>query len=177
MPHLITGGARSGKSRYAETLALAHPGPVCYLATAELRGGDVEFAARVEHHRQRRPAAWSQADAGRGLGAELSRHDVAGGLLLVDCLGMWLMRFFGEDGGFDAAGFEQERAALLAVLERVRGEVLLVSNEIGWGVVAASAQTRCFVDELGRLNQAVAAACQRVTLVACGLPLVLKGEA
>ncbi|WP_374422501.1 bifunctional adenosylcobinamide kinase/adenosylcobinamide-phosphate guanylyltransferase [Chromobacterium sp.] len=176
MPHLISGGARSGKSRYAETLALAHPGPVCYLATAELRG-DVEFAARVEHHRQRRPAEWSQAEAGRGLGAELLRHDVAGGLLLIDCLGMWLMRFFDEDGGFDAAGFEQERAALLAALTCVQGEVLLVSNEIGWGVVSANAQTRCFVDELGRLNQAVAAVCQRVTLVACGLPLILKGEA
>lgn len=177
MPHLITGGARSGKSRYAESLALAHPGPVCYLATAELRGCDAEFAARVEHHRRRRPAQWSQAEAGRGLAAELLRHDIVSGLLLIDCLGMWLMRFFDEDGDFDAAGFEQERAELLAALEQARGEVLLVSNEIGWGVVSVNAQTRCFVDELGRLNQAVAVACRRVTLVACGLPLVLKGEA
>ncbi|UTH76179.1 bifunctional adenosylcobinamide kinase/adenosylcobinamide-phosphate guanylyltransferase [Chromobacterium sp. IIBBL 290-4] len=172
MPHLITGGARSGKSRQAEELARKHGGPVCYLATAEVR--DAEFARRVERHRAQRPKHWNVAEAGRGLAAAMAAHDAPGGLILIDCLGMWLMRFFGEKG-FDEAEYAVERDALLAALGRARGEILLVSNEVGWGVVAGDAETRRFVDELGRLNQLVAARCQRVTLVACGLPLPLKG--
>ncbi|WP_434632184.1 bifunctional adenosylcobinamide kinase/adenosylcobinamide-phosphate guanylyltransferase [Chromobacterium sp. CV08] len=174
MVHLITGGARSGKSRHAEELAGRHRGPVCYLATAEVR--DAEFARRVERHRAQRPPHWDVAEAGRSLAAAVSERDAGGGLLLIDCLGMWLMRFFGE-AGFDEAGYAAERDALLAALERAAGEVLLVSNEVGWGVVAADAETRRFVDELGRLNQLLAARCERVTLVACGLPLALKGAA
>ncbi|AUH53309.1 bifunctional adenosylcobinamide kinase/adenosylcobinamide-phosphate guanylyltransferase [Chromobacterium sp. ATCC 53434] len=174
MPHLITGGARSGKSRHAEELAGRHSGPVCYLATAEVR--DAEFARRVERHRAQRPPHWDVAEAGRGLAAAIAARDAADGLLLIDCLGMWLMRFFGE-AGFDEAGYAAERDALLAALERAVGEVLLVSNEVGWGVVAADVETRRFVDELGRLNQLIAARCGRVTLVACGLPLALKGMA
>ncbi|WP_047250320.1 bifunctional adenosylcobinamide kinase/adenosylcobinamide-phosphate guanylyltransferase [Chromobacterium subtsugae] len=173
MPHLISGGARSGKSAHAEDLARRHPGPVCYLATAEVR--DAEFARRVERHRAQRPAHWRVAEAGRGLAAAIAAADCPGGLVLVDCLGMWLMRFFGEPG-FDEAGYAVERDALLAALDGARGEILLVSNEVGWGVVAGDAETRRFVDELGRLNQLAAARCQRVTLVACGLPLVLKGD-
>lgn len=172
MPHLITGGARSGKSRHAEDLARQHGGAVCYLATAEVR--DAEFARRVDRHRAQRPKHWGLAEAGRGLAAAMAAHDHSGGLLVVDCLGMWLMRFFGADG-FDEAEFAVERDALLAVLGRLKGEALLVSNEVGWGVVAGDAETRRFVDELGRLNQLVAARCDRVTLVACGLPLALKG--
>ena len=174
MPHLITGGVRSGKSRHAEDLARRHGGPVCYLATAEVR--DAEFARRVALHRAQRPAHWRVAEAGRGLAAIIAAHDAPDGLLLIDCLGMWLMRFFGE-AGFDAAGYESERDALLAALDCASGEVLLVSNEVGWGVVAGDAETRRFVDELGRLNQLAASHCGRVTLVACGLPLALKGEA
>ncbi|KIA81598.1 adenosylcobinamide kinase [Chromobacterium piscinae] len=172
MPHLITGGARSGKSRHAEDLARRHGGPVCYLATAEVR--DPEFARRVERHRAQRPAHWRVAEAGRGLAAAIVAHDAAGGLLLIDCLGMWLMRFFGEQG-FDEAEYAVERDALLAALGVLKGEALLVSNEVGWGVVADDAETRRFVDELGRLNQLAASRCDRVTLVACGLPLTLKG--
>nr|WP_313900522.1 bifunctional adenosylcobinamide kinase/adenosylcobinamide-phosphate guanylyltransferase [Chromobacterium vaccinii] len=89
--HLITGGARSGKSRHAEDLARRHGGPVCYLATAEVR--DAEFARRVALHRAQRPAHWRVAEAGRGLAAIIAAHDAPGGLLLIDCLGMWLMRF------------------------------------------------------------------------------------
>ncbi|OVE45717.1 Adenosylcobinamide kinase [Chromobacterium violaceum] len=174
MPHLITGGARSGKSRHAEDLARRHGGLVCYLATAEVR--DPEFARRVERHRAQRPAHWRVAEAGRGLAAAIAAHDAPGGLLLIDCLGMWLMRFFGEQG-FDESEYAVERDALLAALGRLQGEVLLVSNEVGWGVVGGDAETRRFVDELGRLNQLAAARCDRVTLVACGLPLALKEPA
>ncbi|POA97663.1 bifunctional adenosylcobinamide kinase/adenosylcobinamide-phosphate guanylyltransferase [Chromobacterium sinusclupearum] len=172
MPHLITGGARSGKSRYAEELARQHAGPVCYLATAEVL--DPEFARRVERHRAQRPKHWAVAECGRGLAVAIAARDMPGGLLVIDCLGMWLMRFFGA-AGLDENEYVVERDALLAALGRLAGDVLLVSNEVGWGVVADDAETRRFVDELGRLNQLVASRCDRVTLVACGLPLALKG--
>ncbi|MCP9758836.1 bifunctional adenosylcobinamide kinase/adenosylcobinamide-phosphate guanylyltransferase [Aquitalea sp. S1-19] len=170
--HLISGGARCGKSRFAESLALAHLGPVTYIATAQVR--DDEFGQRVAHHQARRPPVWALAEARRDLAALLRAQSAPDTLLLVDCLGMWLMRFFGEDGALHTNAFEVEKAALLVALADISGTVLLVSNETGWGVVAADAMTRCFVDELGRLNQDVAAVCDQVTLVACGLPLVLK---
>ncbi|GHD78853.1 bifunctional adenosylcobinamide kinase/adenosylcobinamide-phosphate guanylyltransferase [Vogesella fluminis] len=174
--HLITGGARSGKSRYAERLALAHRGPVLYIATAERRDDD-SFAARIAHHRERRPANWGLVEAGPELAAPIAAQGTAGSLLLIDCLGMWLMRFFDADGRFRAGDWQRERAALLAAVAATPAAVLLVSNEIGWGVVPLGAETRHFVDELGRLNQDVAALCRRVTLVACGQPLVLKAPA
>ncbi|WP_029770849.1 bifunctional adenosylcobinamide kinase/adenosylcobinamide-phosphate guanylyltransferase [Pseudogulbenkiania sp. MAI-1] len=176
MPHLISGPARSGKSRFAEQLALAHPGPVAYVATAAV--ADAEFAERVALHRARRPAHWALFEADRQLAVALSRAAAADTLLLVDCLGMWLMRFCRDDGdGFDEAAFARERAALLHALSTLPGEIVLVSNEIGWGVVPLGRLSRRFVDELGRLNQDVAVGCERVTLVACGLPLVLKAPA
>lgn len=172
MIHLISGGARSGKSRFAENIALAHSGSVCYLATAEVR--DAEFAERVAHHHARRPAHWLLAETDRSLAAALRSADQPGQLLLVDCLGMWLMRFFTMDDRFDDAAFAAERQALLDTLPTLVGEVLLVTNEVGWGVVAPQPLTRRFVDEMGRLSQDVAQLADRVTLVACGLPLTLK---
>ncbi|WP_148714071.1 bifunctional adenosylcobinamide kinase/adenosylcobinamide-phosphate guanylyltransferase [Chitinolyticbacter meiyuanensis] len=174
MPHLITGGARSGKSRHAETLALAHAGPVVYVATAALPTGDAEFAARIAHHRARRPAHWALVESDAALGACLKAQAGRDTLLLVDCLTLWLARFCAAEC-IDEAGFAHERAALLQALATLPGPALLVTNEIGWGVVPMGSVTRWFVDELGRLNQDVAACCERVTLVACGLPLVLKG--
>ncbi|EEG10030.1 bifunctional adenosylcobinamide kinase/adenosylcobinamide-phosphate guanylyltransferase [Pseudogulbenkiania ferrooxidans] len=171
MTHLISGGARSGKSRFAEQLALAHPGPVAYVATAAV--ADADFAARVALHRERRPAHWALCEAERGLAAVLECAAAADTLLLVDCLGMWLMRFCLDDG-LDEADFAREKAVLLHALATLPGEIVLVSNEIGWGVVPLGRLSRRFVDELGRLNQDIAALCERVTLVACGLPLVLK---
>ncbi|SCK12034.1 bifunctional adenosylcobinamide kinase/adenosylcobinamide-phosphate guanylyltransferase [Vogesella sp. LIG4] len=176
MKHLITGGARSGKSRHAEQLALAHAGPVRYVATAERRAGDEAFAARIVHHQARRPASWQLAEPGRELAAVLAAA-VPDELLLVDCMGMWLMRFFGMDGRFDRDGWPQQRAALLQALAETPASVLLVSNEIGWGVIPLGEETRVFVDELGWLNQELAAICPLVTLVACGQPLRLKGPA
>ena len=174
MKNLITGGARSGKSRFAEQLALAHAGPVRYVATAERRAGDGAFAERIARHQQRRPVHWQLTEADQALASVLATA-AAGELLLVDCMGMWLMRFFAADGGFDQAGWQQQRDALLAALAATPASVLLVTNEIGWGVVPLGAETRVFVDELGWLNQALAAVCQQVTLVACGQPLCLKG--
>ena len=100
MLHLITGGARSGKSALAETLAGRHGGPVSCLVTADVR--DTEFAARVAAHRARRPAGWQVVETGQGLAEALSQHARPDGVLLVDCLGMWLMRFLDDVSGFDA---------------------------------------------------------------------------
>ncbi|CUA82037.1 MULTISPECIES: bifunctional adenosylcobinamide kinase/adenosylcobinamide-phosphate guanylyltransferase [Gulbenkiania] len=172
MLHLITGGARSGKSALAETLAGRHGGPVSCLVTADVR--DTEFAARVAAHRARRPAGWQVVETGQGLAEALSQHARPDGVLLVDCLGMWLMRFLDDVSGFDSEAYAWARAALLATLVRLPGTVLVVTNEIGWGVVPLGAASRLFVDELGRLNQAVAALADRATLVTCGLPLELK---
>ncbi|KZE33236.1 bifunctional adenosylcobinamide kinase/adenosylcobinamide-phosphate guanylyltransferase [Crenobacter luteus] len=174
MLHLISGGARSGKSRHAETLAFAHAGPVVYLATAACDAADAEFAARVAHHRARRPAHWGCVETGAGLADALASHAAPDTLLLVDCMTMWLMHFVDEDGL--GQPWPEARARLLATLAGLPGTLLLVTNEIGWGVVPLGAATRAFVDELGRLNQDLAARADRVSLVACGLPLVLKGE-
>ncbi|GAA5786882.1 bifunctional adenosylcobinamide kinase/adenosylcobinamide-phosphate guanylyltransferase [Chitiniphilus shinanonensis] len=176
MLHLITGGARSGKSAHAEALALAHPGPVVYLATAALAAGDDEFAVRIAHHRARRPAHWRVVETDEDLAGALAAHAAPDTLLLVDCLTLWLARF-GDGATAREAAFADARAALLATLPCLPGTTLLVTNEIGWGVVPLGAGVRWFVDELGRLNQAVAACSARVTLVACGLPLALKGGA
>ncbi|WP_137008874.1 bifunctional adenosylcobinamide kinase/adenosylcobinamide-phosphate guanylyltransferase [Aquitalea aquatilis] len=173
MTHLISGGSRSGKSRYAEQLAVQHGGPVTYIATAEVR--DDEFAERVRQHRLQRPQHWHVLEAERGLAELVLGHDQEDGLLLVDCLGMWLMRFFRSDDQFDEMDFVQERQWLLEAIAAVQGQLLLVSNEIGWGVMPMSSVARRYGDLLGRLNQDIAARCQRVTLVACGLPLALKG--
>lgn len=173
MTHLISGGSRSGKSRYAEQLAVQHGGPVTYIATAEVR--DEEFAERVRQHRLQRPEHWHVLEAERGLAELVLGHDQEDGLLLVDCLGMWLMRFFRSDDQFDEMDFVQERQWLLEAIAAVQGQLLLVSNEIGWGVIPMSSVARRYGDLLGRLNQDIAARCQHVTLVACGLPLALKG--
>jgi len=183
---LILGGARSGKSALAERLARESGKEVVYLATAH--AGDGEMGARIAHHRARRPAHWITLEEPLALAALLRRECTAGRLLLVDCLTLWLTNLMlcGElcgDAPLPEAGelllparFEQERAALLALLDAgLPGELVLVSNEVGMGIVPLGALSRRFADEAGRLNQDVAARAGRVILVAAGLPLVLKG--
>lgn len=177
MIELILGGARSGKSAYAEVLASADGRPVTYVATAE--AGDAEMTARIAHHRQRRPGHWQLVEAPRGLAAALQGCAAAEGVVLVDCLTLWLsnalLAGWRDDApGPDTAVWDAERDALLAVLPELPGRTVLVSNEVGWGIVPLGALSRRFCDEQGRLNQAVAALADRVTLVAAGLPLHLK---
>jgi adenosylcobinamide kinase/adenosylcobinamide-phosphate guanylyltransferase len=178
--HLILGGARSGKSRYAETLALDAHAPVTYIATA--RVGDAEMAARIAIHRERRPAAWRTVEAPVELAAALRGQARPETVLVVDCLTLWLTNLlFDEQTREPETGvivppprFETQRAALFDVLPTLPGTVICVSNEIGFGVVPMGALTRHFTDEMGRLNQAVAALAQQVTLTVAGLPLALK---
>lgn len=179
---LILGGARSGKSAMAERLARDSGKDVVYLATAH--AGDGEMSERIAHHRARRPAHWPTVEESLGLAGALRRECTAGRLVLVDCLTLWLTNLMlcGDEPLPESgklllpARFDQERAALLDVLDAgLPGELILVSNEVGMGIVPMGALSRRFADEAGWLNQEVAARASRVILVAAGLPLVLKG--
>lgn len=179
MKTLILGGARSGKSAYAEQLAARQPHPVTVIATAEAH--DAEMAARIAHHRQQRPAHWLTVEEPLALAAALRQHARPDGLILVDCLTLWLTNQLlaadlPEDGPLSPpAQWLAAREALLCTLETLPGEVLLIANEVGLGIVPLGALNRLFVDEAGRLNQALAARCQQVRFIAAGLPMTLKG--
>jgi adenosylcobinamide kinase/adenosylcobinamide-phosphate guanylyltransferase len=181
---LVFGGARSGKSAYAEQLAIASGKEVVYIATA--RAGDGEMAVRIAHHQRQRPAGWTTIEEPLALAGALRQWRAPGRLVLVDCLTLWLSNLMFADGtDYPDVGeialperFHTERAALLAELASkhdAAGGIVLVSNEVGMGIVPYGAISRAFTDEAGRLNQAVAAACGRAVFVAAGLPLVLKG--
>ncbi len=172
--HLILGGARSGKSRFAEQRAAALETPVTYIATAQVY--DDEFAARVAHHQARRPPYWACLEQPFYLADTLKQQDAADTCLIVDCLTLWLAQCICDDCEKPAGlTWQAERDALLAVLPSLNSQVFLVSNEVGMGIVPLGAINRQFQDEQGRLNQAVAQIAQQVTFVAAGLPLTLKG--
>jgi adenosylcobinamide kinase/adenosylcobinamide-phosphate guanylyltransferase len=165
MKELILGGARSGKSGYAQRRAAESGLPVTVIVTGT--AGDAEMAARIAHHQAARPAGWRVVEAPRALAAALCTEAAPGRLVVVDCLTLWLLNVIDGD-------FEAERRALLDALPDLPGEVLFVANEIGLGIVPLGEETRRFRDEAGRLNQDLAAACERATFVAAGLPLALK---
>jgi len=181
MRELILGGARSGKSRLAEQRAVASGLQVIYIATAQAL--DAEMAHRIAVHRAQRPPAWRVVEEPRELAAALRRHAASDHCLLVDCLTLWLSNLIiGDDATSQAEAGNQLSGArlqpatqeLIETLPSLPGEQILVSNEVGCGIVPMTALARCFADEQGRLNQRVAAVCEQVTLVAAGLPLVLK---
>lgn len=178
---LILGGARSGKSGHAEKLAAQTGRDIVYIATAH--AGDAEMRERIAHHRRKRPGHWVTVEEPMLLADAIKRHSRPSTVVLVDCLTLWLTnllfsggRDYPETGTIDLPPiFGAQRAALLDVIRQGPGDVLLVSNEVGLGIIPMGALSRCFVDEAGRLNQAVAAVCDQVLFVAAGLPLVLKG--
>lgn len=168
MKVFILGGARSGKSAFAQRQALESGLEVIYLATAH--AGDDEMADRIARHRAERPAAWGLVEEPLALAEALRAHAAAGRCVLVDCLTLWLSNLL-------AAGDERaarESRDLLGLLPALPGLVLLVSNEVGQGIVPVHPLARRFRDEAGRLHQAVARACDRAIFVVAGLPLVLK---
>lgn len=179
----ILGGARSGKSAYAETLATATGKEVIYVATAQ--AGDREMAARIARHRQQRDSGWTTLEEPLALGALIEKWSAPDRVILIDCLTIWLSNLlFSEDKNYPDIGeiippacFHEQRERFLRALEQASGDVILVSNEVGMGVIPQGAISRWFVDEAGRMNQAVAATCEHALLVAAGLPLVLKGAA
>lgn len=149
---------------------------VTVVATA--RPGDAEMAARIRRHRNERPTDWTVVEEPIVLAATLRTHARRDRCLLVDCLTLWLSNLLhaGEANG-GAGLFARERRALLETLPGLPGYIILISNEVGMGVVPKGALTRRFCDEAGRLHQDLAQLCDRVTLVAAGLPLALKGDA
>jgi adenosylcobinamide kinase/adenosylcobinamide-phosphate guanylyltransferase len=165
MIHLVVGGARSGKSSFAERLARDCGLRVTYVATCEAR--DDEMSERIAHHRERRPPEWRTVEEPLLLADALQRDAAGDTCVMVDCLTLWLTNvLLGEH--------EEEIDKLLAALPALPGRILLVSNEVGWGIVPENALARRFRDEQGRLNQRIAAIADEVTLVAAGLPLKLK---
>jgi len=172
MLQLILGGARSGKSRLAEKLAAGTGLEVTYIATSQPLDG--EMNQRVAQHRARRPAEWALVEEPLALAQVLRDTAASERCLLVDCLTLWLTNLLMLD---DADRLAAEREALLDCIGALPGELILVSNETGLGVVPLGELTRRYVDEAGWLHQALAERCQRVVLTVAGLPLTLKGTA
>ena len=179
---LILGGARSGKSRLAETRAAdwlaAAPGRSAVLVATAMAGDD-EMAARIQRQQDRaaRVPTLATVEAPIALADALRAHTAPDRLLLVDCLTLWITQCLMPPGstGLDHDAWQREQQALLDVLDDLSSPVVLVSNEIGLGVLPLSREARACVDALGRLHQQVAARCARVTLMVAGCPLVVKG--
>lgn len=172
--HLILGGARSGKSAYAEKLAADSGLAVTYIATAQVY--DAEFAQRVDHHKIRRPAHWSTIEQAFALGETLKQLAKPNHCIIIDCLTLWLAQCICPDCERPQnLSWQAERQALLNALADLPGKILIVSNEVGMGIVPLGEINRQFQDEQGRLNQAVAKIANKVSFIAAGLPLLLKG--
>lgn len=170
MRTLILGGVRSGKSRYAEELATSAGGAVCVIVTAT--AGDAEMAARIAAHRARRPTSWRVLEEPLALGSALREVSGPRAVVIVDCLTLWLTNLLEQA---DEAVVQRESEALLGALQSAEGAVILVSNEVGAGIVPVNPLARRFIDATGVLHQRVAAECERVVWMVAGLPLVVKG--
>ena len=182
---LILGGARSGKSSFAERMLadLPDPRPVTYAATAPRYPGDPEWAERIARHRAQRPGSWRTVETGDEPAALAELFRAADGPVLADCLTLWLTSAMDAVRAWDeeiwSSGTGPRRLGgltrdLIAAYEACPGPVVAVSNELGFGLVPPDPGTRRFRDELGRLNQAFAAAADDVWLVVAGLPVRLK---
>ncbi|MGC3963260.1 MAG: bifunctional adenosylcobinamide kinase/adenosylcobinamide-phosphate guanylyltransferase [Rhodocyclaceae bacterium] len=165
--HLVLGGARSGKSRYAQDMASTAP-DVSMIVTAE--AWDDEMRARIALHRQSRPAHWRTIEAPLALAAAIDSACRPNACVLLDCITLWLSNVM--CGAPDT--LERACDELVDAVARAPGELIIVANEVGWSIVPENALARQFRDEAGRLNQRLAAVCEAVTLVVAGLPMPLK---
>ncbi|OHY81905.1 bifunctional adenosylcobinamide kinase/adenosylcobinamide-phosphate guanylyltransferase [Marinobacter sp. AC-23] len=170
MHTFVLGGIRSGKTALAERLASGTHNSVVYLATAT--AGDDEMRVRIQRHQQQRPAEWGLEEEPLALAAVLARHALSQNppCLLVDCMSLWLSNLLhaGEET------FAREREAFLEQVSHYPGKLVIVSNEVGLATVAMDPLTRRFADELGWLNQSLAAVSDRVVMSIAGLSMVLK---
>lgn len=167
---LVLGGARSGKSSYALELARRSPPPRLYLATAE--AGDAEMAARIAQHRRERGEDWDTWEVPLDLAEAVTQAQGRYQVILVDCLTLWLSNRLIRGG--DIAGRKNACLDLVAALERTATPTILVSNEVGWGIVPDNPLAREFRDWAGWLHQLLAVAADLVVLLVAGLPLTLK---
>jgi adenosylcobinamide kinase / adenosylcobinamide-phosphate guanylyltransferase len=163
---LITGGARSGKSKRAEMRTRAFPGQPVYVATAEALDGEME--ARIASHRARREADWIEREVPLDLLPALLATD-GGGARLVDCLTLWLSNLMHAE-----RDWEREVSELVTALPRLKSPVVFVTNEVGLGIVPDNALARSFRDAAGFMNQAIAAVADEAEFVVAGLPIKLK---
>jgi adenosylcobinamide kinase/adenosylcobinamide-phosphate guanylyltransferase len=174
MAELILGGARSGKSRYAEQCAIGSGKDIIYIATAV--AGDAEMANRIERHRQKRPATWQTVEEPIQLANTLQQYAAPERCILVDCLTLWLSNvLFDKEGRLQEALFQHERELLLEILTELPGRIVMVSNEVGMGIIPTNTLARRFIDEAGWLHQDLAKICTRVVWVVAGIPQVVKG--
>lgn len=164
--HVVLGGARSGKSRFAEGLIAAMPGPWVYLATAQ--AFDDEMRARIAQHRLRRPDPWQTLEVPLNISRAL--HEAGAQPVLVDCLTLWVTNLLLSDADIDTA-FD----GLIAALHARQGPTVLVANETGLGIVPDNALARRFRDAAGILNQRVAEMADRVDFLVAGIPMRVKG--
>ncbi len=164
---LVLGGARSGKSAFAERMITTHRRGRVYLATAEIL--DAEMAERVRQHRARRDSQWRNVEAPLDLAGAIVAETEQGAAVLVDCLTLWLSNLMHAERDPDA-----ETAALIKALGQCGGPLVFVSNEVGLGIVPDNALARAFRDHAGRMNQRIAGIADDVFFVAAGLPMKLK---
>lgn len=171
MIELILGGARSGKSRLAEETAVGSALEVTYIATSQSL--DAAMAERIAMHRAQRPAHWGLVEEPLALAGALRKVAGENRCILVDCLTLWLTNLLLHP---DPERLASEQAALIEVLPELPGQVILVSNETGLGVVPMGELTRRYVDQAGWLHQRLASLSDRVTFCVAGLPMLLKGQ-
>ena len=178
---LITGGARSGKSRYAQELAVRSGGPVLFVATAE--AGDEEIRRRIEQHRRARPPSWRTLEVTTGVGNEIIKGIGDTRVVIIDCITLLVNNVFSKYS--DAAGENIEASLvedginaeinqLLECFKRTDTSFIIVTNEVGLGLVPVGRMSRLYRDLLGRANQLLAEAVDEVCLMVAGLPLTVK---
>lgn len=172
MYELILGGARSGKSSYAEKCAAASGLDVTYIATAQ--AFDEEMQQRIQHHQQQRPDHWLLIEEPINLVSTLKTNASATTCILVDCLTLWLSNQLCSEK--HQTQFEKNIDELINLLPDLPGQIIFVSNEVSMGIIPMGEINRQFVDEAGRLHQRLAAVCDNVTLMVAGIPSHIKGK-
>ncbi|MQL52857.1 bifunctional adenosylcobinamide kinase/adenosylcobinamide-phosphate guanylyltransferase [Desulfofundulus thermobenzoicus] len=180
---LVLGGARSGKSRFAEELAKSCGSRVVYVATAAV--GDEEMARRVESHRLRRPPGWRTVEETRHLDGVIEQYGAEYDAILIDCITMWVTNLLLDENWPHPGSSQEEREDHMEELTRslaeaaagVRARVIMVSNEVGMGLVPVNPLGRAYRDLAGRVNQLLARRAEQVYLVVAGLPVELKSLA
>ena len=171
MLQLILGGARSGKSRLAEKIALESGLNVIYIATAQPL--DEEMQERILHHQESRPREWQVIEEPLYLSEKLQESDAQNQLILIDCLTLWMSNLLLQD----ASELQMSQCQkLLTILPNLKSEIILVSNETGLGVVPMGNISRKFIDESGRLHQQIGQIAQKVVFCVAGFPIILKEE-
>ena len=174
---LIIGGARSGKSHFAQELALKSGGAVLFVATAE--AGDEEMKQRIEEHRKARPRTWKTLEVTNNVGYQITQNIGKATTVIIDCITLLINNIFQQHGKkLDTATTEKEVmneiGVLLNCIERVNGSFIIVTNEVGLGLVPADRLSRLYRDLLGKANQVLAQHADEVYLMVAGIPIIIK---